>query len=83
MAVSRAGTGPLDWPYSTIMPSDSGNTTANTIAFRYYPFMHSRAGFAFHGEFSHISQKHVFSLASGTLADQSGYSLFGGWDFIF
>lgn len=64
-------------------PSDAGNTVANTIAFRYYPFMHSRAGFALHGEFSHVNQKHVFSLASGTLADQSYYSVFGGWDFIF
>jgi len=68
---------------SSIMPSDSGNTTANTFAVRYYPFMHSRAGFALHGEVSHLSQKNVFSLTTGTLADQTYNSYFGGMDFIF
>ena len=64
-------------------PSDAGNTMANTVAFRYYPFMHSRAGFALHGEFSHLNQKHVFTTNTGTLTDQSYYSVFGGMDYIF
>lgn len=68
---------------TSIMPSDAGNTTANTIAFRYYPFMHSRDGFALHGEFSHLSQKHVFTVNSATLADETFNSYFGGMDFIF
>ncbi len=65
------------------LPSDAGNTVANTIAARYYPFMHSRAGLALHGEFSHLNQKHVFSTTTGTLQDESYYSVFGGLDFIF
>jgi hypothetical protein len=64
-------------------PDNAGNTTANTVAFRYYPFMTSRAGFALHGEFSHLSQKNVFSTSTGTLADQSYYSVFAGMDYIF
>jgi hypothetical protein len=64
-------------------PDDAGNTTANTIGFRYYPFMHSRAGFAIHGEFSHLSQKHAFDPGTGTLLDQSYNSTFAGMDFIF
>lgn len=64
-------------------PSDAGNTTANTIGFRYYPFMHSRAGFALHGEFSHLSQKHAFDPGTGTLLDETYNSAFAGMDFIF
>ncbi len=65
------------------LPSDAGNTLANTVAFRYYPFMHSRAGFALHGEFSHVSQKHAFTPDTSTFLDQTYNSLFGGMDFIF
>lgn len=68
---------------SDAFPSDAGNTTANTVAFRYYPFMTSRAGFALHGEFSHLDQKHAFTPSTGTFLDQSYYSVFGGMDFIF
>ena len=68
---------------NTAYPDDAGNTMANTIAFRYYPFMHSRAGFALHGEFSHLNQKHVFSTSTGTLTDQTYNSVFGGMDYIF
>ena len=63
-------------------PDDAGNLNANTIAFRYYPFMHSRAGFAFHGEYSRVNQKHVFT-SGPNLLDQTYNTVFGGWDFIF
>ena len=68
---------------NTAYPDDAGNTIANTVSARYYPFMHSRAGFALHGEFSHLNQKHVFSTTTGTLQDASYNSVFGGMDFIF
>jgi hypothetical protein len=65
------------------IPSDAGNTLANTVGFRYYPFMTSRAGFAIHGEYSRVNQKHVFSTATSSLLDQSYQSVFAGMDFIF
>jgi hypothetical protein len=68
---------------NTAYPDDAGNTTANTVGFRYYPFMHSRAGFAIHGEFSHLGQKHAFDPGTGTLLDQTYNSTFLGMDYIF
>src|SRR5580704_7538417 len=40
-------------------PSNLGNIDAGTAGFRFYPFMSSRAGFAFHGEYSIMRQRGV------------------------
>jgi hypothetical protein len=36
--------------------SDLGNITTYTVGYRYNPFMTSRAGFAWHGEFNLLNQ---------------------------
>jgi len=50
-----------------------------TTGFRYYPFISSRAGFAFHNEFSIFRQRGV----SPTGLDQTNSSLLFGFDFAF
>jgi hypothetical protein len=50
-----------------------------TTGFRYYPFISSRAGFAFHNEFSIFRQRG----ASPTGIDQTNSSLLFGFDFAF
>jgi hypothetical protein len=59
--------------------SDLGNLDAFTIGYRYYPFMHSRAGLAWHQEFASIRTKGT----SSTGADQRVNSYFMGLDFAF
>jgi hypothetical protein len=60
-------------------PSDLGDTDVFTIGYRYYPFMHSRAGFAWHQEFASMkSRKTAFSGL-----DQRTSSYFMGFDFAF
>jgi hypothetical protein len=61
-------------------PGDLGNIDALTFGYRYYPFMHSRAGFAFHNEYSIVRQRKV---APVTGLDVTSSSLFLGFDFIF
>ena len=51
-----------------------------TFGYRYYPFMHSRAGFAFHNEYAIVRQRKV---APVTGLDVTSSSLFLGFDFIF
>jgi hypothetical protein len=60
-------------------PADLGNTDVFTIGYRYYPFMHSRAGFAWHQEFATMRIKGT----SGTGLDQRNSSYFMGFDFAF
>ena len=38
-------------------PGNFGNINAYTFAFRYYPFMFSRAGFAYHAEYSLVRNR--------------------------
>jgi len=64
---------------STI-PGNTSNTNAYTFAFRYYPFMFSRAGFAYHAEYS-IVQRQGTAPVTFTQLDTS--SLFLGFDFDF
>ena len=52
-------------------PGNFGNTNAYTFGFRYYPFMFSRAGFAYHAEYSLIQQKGASPLTSRNLPDSS------------
>ena len=65
-------------PVNTL-PSDFGNTDVFTTAYRYYPFINSRAGFAWHIEFSSMRQ----TKTSESGADQRFNSFFTGFDFAF
>jgi hypothetical protein len=59
---------------------DLGDIDAATIGYRYYPFISSRAGFAFHNEYSVVRQKGVSTVLG---RDLTSSSLFLGFDFIF
>jgi len=61
------------------LPSDFGNVDVFTAAYRFYPFINSRAGFAWHIEFSTL--KSTKTAESG--ADQHSNSFFTGFDFAF
>jgi hypothetical protein len=61
-------------------PGDLGDLDSLTFGYRYYPFMHSRAGFAFHNEYAIVRQKKV---APVTGLDVTSSSLFLGFDFIY
>jgi len=61
------------------LPSDFGNVDVFTAGYRYYPFINSRAGFAWHIEFSTL--KMTKTADSG--ADQRSNSFFTGFDFAF
>jgi hypothetical protein len=59
--------------------SDLGNIDMYTFAVRYYPIMTSRAGFAWHNEYSWLRQKGT--APDGT--DLTSSSLMSGFDFEF
>jgi hypothetical protein len=59
--------------------SNLGDMDAYTAGFRWYPFMFSRAGFAFHNEYSLVHQKGT----SPTGLNLTGSSLLFGFDFGF
>jgi len=61
-------------------PGNFGNVNAYTFAFRYYPFMFSRAGFAYHAEYSLLQQQGASPITNTQL---STYSAFLGLDFDF
>ena len=61
-------------------PGNYGNTNAYTFAARYYPFMFSRAGFAYHAEYSLIQEDGASPLRALRL---NSYSVFAGLDFDF
>ena len=50
-----------------------------TLGYRYYPFMHSRAGLAWHQEVATVRSK----LTSLNGQDQRSTSVFMGFDFAF
>jgi hypothetical protein len=60
-------------------PSNLGNIDNYVVGYRYNPFMTSRAGFAFHNEYSWIRQRGTAPDAS----DLSTNSLLIGFDFDF
>jgi hypothetical protein len=60
-------------------PSDLGNTDVVTIGYRYYPFMNSRAGLAWHQEYATMRMKGT----SSTGLNQRNSSYFMGFDFAF
>jgi len=61
-------------------PSNLGNADVLTFGFRYYPFISSRAGFAYHGEYATIWTKGVSPV---TATNQTSNSLLFGFDFDF
>jgi hypothetical protein len=61
-------------------PSNFGDVDAGTIGFRYYPFISSRAGFAFHTEYSIKRQR---GAAPTTGLDLNSSSFMFGFDFAY
>jgi hypothetical protein len=61
-------------------PSNLGNIDNYVVGYRYNPFMNSRAGFAFHNEYSWLRQKGTSPV---TATDLTGNSLMLGFDFDF
>src|SRR5216684_3607088 len=67
-------------PGVSVPSSNFGDIDAVTFAYRYYPFISSRAGFAFHNEYSWVRQRGVSPLL---FRDLTSSSVFLGFDFIF
>ncbi len=65
---------------ATPNPANLGNADVLTFGFRYYPFMSSRAGFAYHGEYATIWQKGASPV---TFSNLTTSSLLFGFDFAF
>jgi hypothetical protein len=61
-------------------PSNLGNADVLTFGFRYYPFISSRAGFAYHGEYAIIWQKGASPV---TFTNITTSNLLFGFDFAF
>jgi hypothetical protein len=61
-------------------PGNLGDIDSLTFGYRYYPFMSSRAGFAFHNEYAIVRQRGVAPIS---LNDVTSSSVFIGFDFIF
>jgi hypothetical protein len=66
-------------------PSDFGNIDMYTFGYRWYPIMTSRAGFAFHNEYSWLRQRGTAPPCSTCLvgSDLTSSSLLLGFDFDF
>lgn len=65
-------------------PGNMGNTDALTFGIRYYPFINSRAGFAFHNEYSIVWQRNSqISPVTGGPIGLTSSSLLFGFDFAF
>ncbi len=75
--MSQQGFGPNS---ATPSPSNLGNLDVVTFGYRYYPFISSRAGFAFHNEYSFLRQRGVSPVNA---LDLSSNSLLVGFDFAF
>jgi hypothetical protein len=61
-------------------PSDLGNINMYTFGYRWYPIMSSRAGFAWHNEYSWIGSNGISPLSA---TDLTSSSLLLGFDFDF
>lgn len=75
--MSQQGFGPNS---ATPSSSNLGNIDVVTFGYRYYPFISSRAGFAFHNEYSFLRQRGVSPVNA---LDLSSNSLLVGFDFVF
>jgi hypothetical protein len=67
-------------PGVSVPSSNFGDIDALTFGYRYYPFISSRAGFAFHNEYSLVRQRGT-SPVNGL--DLTSSSLMFGFDFAF
>jgi hypothetical protein len=65
---------------STTFSSNFGNIDMYTFGYRWYPIMTSRAGFAWHNEYSWVRQR---GTAPFTGTDRTSSGLFLGFDFAF
>lgn len=65
-------------------PGNMGNIDALTFGIRYYPFINTRAGFAFHNEYSIVWQRNsqISPVTNGPIGLTSSSLLFG-FDFAF
>ena len=61
-------------------PSNFGDIDAYTVGYRWYPIMTSRAGLAFHNEYSWVRQRGTSPVSA---TDLTNNSLFFGFDFDF
>jgi len=61
-------------------PANFGNMDTVTVGYRFYPFISSRAGFAFHNEYSILRQRGAAPL---TGRDLTTSSLLFGFDFAY
>jgi hypothetical protein len=61
-------------------PGNFGNEDVLTFGWRYYPFISSRAGFAFHNEYAIMRQRGASPV---TAQDLTTSSLLAGFDFDF
>jgi hypothetical protein len=59
-------------------PSNLGNVDSFTVGYRWYPIMLSRAGLAFHNEYSQAKTGNSSIL---TMSDQTNRSVMVGFDF--
>jgi hypothetical protein len=66
-------------PGVSVPSSNFGDIDVATVGFRYYPFISSRAGFAFHNEFSIFRQRRISSTGN----DATNSSALIGFDFAF
>jgi hypothetical protein len=73
-------TDPVTFSVTGVPSSDFGNLDGLTFGYRYYPFISSRAGFAFHNEFSILRLRKI-SPVNGT--DATSSSALVGFDFAF
>src|ERR1700674_480056 len=73
-------TDPVTSSVTGVPSSNFGNIDVLTFGYRYYPFISSRAGFAFHNEYSLLRQRGV-SPVNGL--DVTNSSLLVGFDFAF
>jgi hypothetical protein len=67
-------------PGVSVPSTNFGDIDAFTIGYRYYPFISSRAGFAFHNEYSWIRQRGTSPV---NFLDLTSSSLMFGFDFAF
>jgi hypothetical protein len=82
--MSQQANGPGYLGAAGVSPSNLGNITNYTIGYRYNPFMTSRAGFAYHGEFNVWHQDLTGPLTSaGAPTNQNVSELLLGIDFDF
>jgi hypothetical protein len=71
--------GPFN-PGVSVPSADFGNIDSLVFGYRYYPFISSRAGFAFHNEYALVRQRGAAPLSG---ADLKSSSVLLGFDFAF